>query len=53
MPTGKNPSVIIYSKTMAEFIKNILNMKDDESSVWVSDDLSNTQDVVTLEIKRG
>jgi hypothetical protein len=53
MPTGKNPSVIIYSKTMAEFIKNILNMKDDEASVWVSDDLSNTQDVVTLEIKRG
>ena len=53
MPTDKNPNIVVYSKQMTEYIKNILNMKENESSVWVSDDLSNSQDVVTLEIKRA
>ena len=52
-PTGKNPNVVVYSKEMTSYIKNLLNMKEDESSVWVSDDLSNTNDIVTLEIKRA
>jgi hypothetical protein len=53
LPTEKNKDVIIYSKNIAEYVRNILSMKDDETRLWVSDDLSNIPDTVTIEIKRA
>lgn len=53
LPTPKNKKSVIYSKAIVKYIKNILNMNEEESLVWVSDDLSHTAEQITIEIKRA
>ena len=53
MPTSKRKVVAIFSKQMLQCLRNLIGLTEHEQKCWVSEDISNSEDILTIEIKRA